>query len=248
MKYIRLYVRLGLLVLFIAFFYLTVILFSQIISKKIWPYVLRFIAKGILFCSGGCVIRDATLCDAYITHNRMYISNHVSWLDVAVLSSVYSMSFVGRKEVKHWPILNSIVSSAGTIYIDRKKKSDVKRVNTILSKKLQQGLAIGLFPEGTTSDGTKLLPFKAPLLESTLMADSEVVPVVLEYFNKDGGRCLDVSYAGEITFWQTISNTLQMRGFTVKITQLPSIKATSFSSRDKLSDELYTQINKIVQK
>ena len=247
MKYIRLYILLGLLLLLIISFYIIILLFSRIISKKVWVYVLRSVAKGILFCSGVRVILDSQFSESYVNNNRMYVANHVSWLDIPVLNAVYSMSFVGRKEVKYWPILNSVVSSAGTIYIDRSKKSDVKRINSIIASRLKNGGAIGLFPEGTTSDGAKLLPFKSPLLESTLVADSEVVPLVLQYFNKDGSKCLDVTYAGDITLWQTLSNTLKLNGVTVKLTKLPSITARMFDSRDKLSTELYTQIHQILQ-
>ena len=104
------------------------------------------------------------------------------------------------------------------------------------------GWAMGLFPEGTTSDGTTVLPFGASIFESAMIAKSKVVPVVIRYRNADG------SFAKEVTFskkrWmESVWNTLRLQGLVIKIDILEPVNATDFASRDELSKYMYEKIS-----
>lgn len=93
------------------------------------------------------------------------VSNHLSYVDIIPLFLNLKCTFVAKKEVRSWPILGFMVMSVGVIFVDRTRKRDVKRVNEILSKSLNKHQGVIVFPEGTTSGGNKILPFRPPLLE-----------------------------------------------------------------------------------
>lgn len=93
----------------------------------------------------------------------LLISNHVSWLDITVLSAVAPVSFVAKQEVASWPFVSWLAKLQRSVFIDRNRRTEVTgKANEILSR-LQAGDHIVLFAEGTSSDGNSVLPFKTPL-------------------------------------------------------------------------------------
>ncbi|MCE2706357.1 MAG: 1-acyl-sn-glycerol-3-phosphate acyltransferase [Proteobacteria bacterium] len=253
MKYLKLYLRLFMLCLVTLGFFIVTLCFYWFLPRNIWAYVLRAVARSILFSAGVKVIFFGEGDSNYLEYNKMVVSNHVSWLDIPVMYSIKRVNFIGRQEIKRWPLLNLLIYAGGTIYIDRRKKRDILRANVIVSDKLKNGAVVGLFPEGTTSDGVALLPFKSSLLESAIMADSEIMPIVIEYFKKNvsgslGDKALEVTYKGDINLWQTVSRSLLLDGIIVHLTKLPSIKASDYSTRDNLAFDLYQRILTVIKK
>src|SRR5262249_10787518 len=95
----------------------------------------------------------------------LLVSNHLSYLDVLVLSSITPAIFVSKSEVKHWPVFGWMARRAGTLFIERAKRGDVARVNDEADRLLETGMLLVIFPEGTSSDGREVLPFRSSLLE-----------------------------------------------------------------------------------
>ncbi|MDX1591367.1 MAG: lysophospholipid acyltransferase family protein [Balneolaceae bacterium] len=93
------------------------------------------------------------------------VSNHLSYIDIIPMFLNLDCTFVAKKEVRHWPVLGFMVSTMGVIFVDRSRKRDVKRVNSILTGSLTKYQGVVIFPEGTTSGGDRVLPFRPPLLE-----------------------------------------------------------------------------------
>lgn len=94
----------------------------------------------------------------------LLISNHVSWLDITVLSAVAPVSFVAKQEVASWPFVSWLAKLQRSVFVDRNRKSEVTgKANEILQR-LQAGDHVVLFAEGTSSDGNGVVPFKTPLL------------------------------------------------------------------------------------
>ena len=100
----------------------------------------------------------------------LYVSNHVSWLDIVVLSTVTPMSFIAKKEVASWPLFGTLATVGRSIYVDRERRHDVGRSLARMRERLDADEVITLFPEGTSSDGNRVLPFR-----SALMAAAEVM-------------------------------------------------------------------------
>ena len=93
----------------------------------------------------------------------LLISNHVSWLDITVLSAVAPVSFVAKQEVASWPFVNWLAKLQRSVFVDRMRRDQVRhRANEILSR-LQSGDHVVLFAEGTSSDGNSVVPFKTAL-------------------------------------------------------------------------------------
>ena len=111
----------------------------------------------------------------------MIAANHVSYVDVLVLAASTPVVFVAKREVRGWPIFGWFARMAGTRFVDREHRADVARVGRELAPALAQGISVGLFLEGTSSDGRRVLPFKSSLLEPAIQLACPVAPVALAY-------------------------------------------------------------------
>jgi 1-acyl-sn-glycerol-3-phosphate acyltransferase len=109
------------------------------------------------------------------------VSNHLSYFDIFVLFSQLRCLFVAKSDVKHWPLIGFIVKTCGILFIDRQNKRDITRVNNDISNNINDNQGIIVFPEGTTSPGTKVLKFRTPLLEYPASMNFPVSYVALSY-------------------------------------------------------------------
>lgn len=103
----------------------------------------------------------------------LVVSNHVSWLDIPVLSAVAPLSFIAKREVGRWPFVSSLARLQRTIFIDRTRRADVPKVAAEMRRRLGEGDTLVLFAEGTSSDGNRVLPFKSSLLAIAAAGDGE---------------------------------------------------------------------------
>ena len=133
----------------------------------------------------------------------LIVSNHVSWLDICVLDSVTPLRFVAKSDVRGWPLIGSLASGVGTIFIERGNPLGTVRTNRAIVQALARGERVAMFPEGTSTDGREIKPFHASLFQPALEAGAHVVVVALRYVNPDGSVNLDASYAGERSLWES---------------------------------------------
>jgi 1-acyl-sn-glycerol-3-phosphate acyltransferase len=97
-------------------------------------------------------------------------SNHVSYVDILVLASLYPSHFLAKREIASWPVFGWIARGAGTVFIDREQAKDVVRAGRELAARLELGLPLTIFPEGKSSRGVEILPFQPSLLEPAARA------------------------------------------------------------------------------
>jgi 1-acyl-sn-glycerol-3-phosphate acyltransferase len=142
---------------------------------------------------------------------RLFIGNHISWLDIYAVQSVTGARFVAKSELAAWPVLGRLMRNAGTVFIERTKRADTLRINQTVREHLDAGEVIAIFPEGTTSDGRDVLKFHGNLLQAALDAGAEIVPFCLRYMDADGHFTDVPAYWGEMTFWQSIKLVLRER-------------------------------------
>ena len=109
------------------------------------------------------------------------VANHLSYIDVIVLASQLDCRFIARQDVSQWPVIGLLCRSVGTIFIDRNNRRDLVRVNAQVARALAEGSGVVLFPEGTSSAGASVLPFKPGLLELASRADFAVSYAALSY-------------------------------------------------------------------
>lgn len=114
------------------------------------------------------------------------VSNHLSYIDILPMFIHMNCTFVAKKAVESWPLLGPMVKHTGVIFVDRSTKRDVTRVNELLSKSLSKHQGIVLFPEGTTTGGDRVLPFRSSLLNYPASASIPVHYSAIQYQTSEG--------------------------------------------------------------
>lgn len=131
----------------------------------------------------------------------LLVCNHLSYLDILLLASLTPAVFVSKHEVRHWPVLGWLARLAGTIFVRRERRGDVGQITQAIRGVLHQGQLVALFPEGTTSNGKQVLPFKSSLLEPATGGDPELFAGHIGYAVSEGSVENDVCYWGDMTFF-----------------------------------------------
>ena len=134
-----------------------------------------------------------------IPSNGLLVCNHLSYLDIIVLGATAPCVFVSKREVRRWPVFGWFASLAGTLFLRRDKRSDVARLTREMRRLLDTGALVVLFPEGTTSDGRDVLPFKSSLLEPATRQPHGLSAGFIEYALADG------SVADEVCYWRDMT-------------------------------------------
>ena len=139
----------------------------------------------------------------------LMVSNHISWLDIPVLHAARHCRFISKSDVKGWPLIGTLATAAGTLYIERTSRRDARRMVQSMEESLQRREILAIFPEGTTGDGRKLLPFHANLLQAAVQIDAPVLPVGLRFIDGATGQISHApSYEGDETLLGSIWRTL----------------------------------------
>lgn len=124
------------------------------------------------------------------------VSNHLSYLDIPIFAAVIDTTFVSKSEIRHWPFVGWMAHMLGIIFINRKVKSDVKRVNDEINEATEnQGVL--LFPEATTSPGTEILRFRSSLLEHAADDELEVSVAAIRYETREN----DIPAYQSVCWW-----------------------------------------------
>ena len=131
----------------------------------------------------------------------LFVSNHASYVDIIILSSLFQTSFVAKKEVSHWPFLGILAKLQNTIFIDRKIGSIAEQENLIIDH-LKKNNNLIIFPEGTSSDGNQVLPFKSPLFNIFKNKTNPKINIqtITIIYKKENGIKLNRSTRRDITW------------------------------------------------
>ncbi len=149
----------------------------------------------------------------------LLVANHISWLDIASLHAAGFCRFVSKADIKKWPVIGTLATGVGTLFIERESRRDAMRVVQHMTERLLAGDVIGVFPEGTTSDGQTLLPFHANLFQAAITANAPVQPVSLQFIDTvTGQRSAAPCYVGDDTLVGSIWRTLRASNIAVVIT------------------------------
>jgi 1-acyl-sn-glycerol-3-phosphate acyltransferase len=132
------------------------------------------------------------------------VLNHVSWLDIFIVHAQRPAHFIAKAEISRWPLLGFLVGRSGTIFIERGKRHAVREINHRIASMLEAGHLVGVFPEGTTSDGNRLLPFHANLIQPAINVGVPVVVAGVRYRNLRGGRTNATLYIDDINLLQSL--------------------------------------------
>lgn len=161
----------------------------------------------------------------------LMVANHVSWLDIFALNVRTPARFVAKSEVKSWPAVGWLVQRAGTLFIRRAVRSDTVHVNARMACLLQQGSAVALFAQGTSTTAEQAVQFHAPLLQCAVAAGAQVQPIAIFYHDKQGARHDAAAFVEDTTLMQSLWRIICTPGIQVTVTYLPPIDANGQDRR-----------------
>ena len=139
----------------------------------------------------------------------MLVANHISWLDIPVMHAARHCRFVSKSDIQAWPLVGTLATAAGTLYIERSSRRDALRMVRTMQEALERHEVLAVFPEGTTGDGREMLPFHANLLQAAVVAKAPVQPVGLRFVDMATGTpSFAPSYIGDETLVGSVWRTL----------------------------------------
>ena len=178
-----------------------------------------------------------------IPKRGLLISNHLSYLDILAISSVTPAVFVSKAEVRHWPLFGWFAKIAGTVFVERERRTQVGKVNREIEAALADGALVVLFPEGTSSNGKDILPFRTSLLEPAASGNHEISTCGLYYeLEKDDGNVSnEICYWGDHVFFPHLVNLAGKRR--IHATLHFGIFHRTTRDRKELAKELHTAVS-----
>lgn len=170
----------------------------------------------------------------------LLVCNHVSYVDILVLVSLAPAVFVAKREVKSWPVMGLLARLGGTVFIDRQRRTHVGAVNDEIQTALDDGALVIVFPEGTSSDGSTVLPFKSSLLEPATQSKHPLNIGRIRYTLADGADDAEVSYWGDDTFFPHLLNLLSKRSVHATVRFVPMEQPSA--DRKELAQQLQAAV------
>jgi len=138
----------------------------------------------------------------------LLVANHISWLDIVAMQAARHCRFISKSDVRHWPLVGMLAAGAGTLFVERASRRDAMRVVHQMADQLRAGDVLAVFPEGTTGDGTQVLPFHANLLQAAISVNVAVQPVAMGFADGVTGQAsLVPCYIGDDTLVQSLWRT-----------------------------------------
>lgn len=153
-----------------------------------WP-------RRFLFWVGYAAGVRARTVGTPLRRHVLFVSNHLSWLDIMVVAGATGAAFVSKDDVARWPVIGWLATLNNTVFVARNERKAVRGQADALRSALASGQPVALFPEGTTAGGTEILPFRASLLASLFppLPGVKVQPVALDY----GEAAHDIAWIGD---------------------------------------------------
>lgn len=177
------------------------------------------------------------LANGEIPQKGILVCNHLSYLDILVLSALTPCVFIAKSEVRNWPIFGWFARLAGTLFTERRRRTQVGPLTAQIRTELDQGGLVVLFPEGTSSDGSGVLPFRSALLEPATDLAYSVTASHIGYELEDGNVGEEVCYWKDMTFAPHVVNLLSKKRIRAQL------KFSGLSERSKERKGLARQLH-----
>jgi len=184
-----------------------------------------------------------------VKKSNLFISNHLSYLDIPILGSKFPLRFVAKSEVESWLIFGFLAKQARSIFIRRKKIDSLNQKNIILNV-ISRKEKVLIFPEGTTSDGNRVLKFKSNSFSSVENQNFIIQPMVIVYSDLNGipiNRWLRpmIAWYGDMDLKPHLSTLVGLMSIKAKLIYLKPVNTKNFENRKDLSNYLEDRIRKV---
>jgi lyso-ornithine lipid O-acyltransferase len=178
----------------------------------------------------------------------LIVCNHTSYIDVLIIASLTPAVFITSVELSSTLFLGTLARLGGSIFVERRKRFGLKREIEMIAGVIADGFTVVLFPEGTTSNGEHIQPFKNSLFDSAVMTGADILPMCLRYTKINGGALNahnrgSVLYYGEETFFRHFPKFLLLKSVDVVVLPLHSIKVHDHISRKELALATHSAIS-----
>ncbi len=168
-------------------------------------------------------------------------SNHISWMDIHAINAFKPIRFVAKSDVAAWPIFGWMAKQLGTVFIKRDSARHGKQVASEVSRVLKND-SVCIFPEGTSTVGDGVLPFRPNLFESAVIAQAPVFSLAITYKSIETGlRSVAPAFIGDMGLLESMANILRSPGLIVELTFLPPSGASPSASSDRKWLALHSQ-------
>jgi len=168
-------------------------------------------ASTVLQRAGMKVVADGTP-----PPHGLVVSNHLSYLDVLAYASTMPCAFVAKQEVRGWPIFGAFATMAGTIYVNRERRTANNHAVALMEEALTAGLRVVLFPEGTSSDGRQMLRFHSGFFEPAVRTNAVVTTAAIAYASSTAEEAA-LAYHGDDVFGTHLVRTLGQRHLEARV-------------------------------
>ncbi|KQT42162.1 MULTISPECIES: 1-acyl-sn-glycerol-3-phosphate acyltransferase [unclassified Methylophilus] len=221
-------------------------LMLPVANRSVRMAIIQWWCRRLLRCFNITLTTSGTV-PGKDTHGVLFVANHISWVDIHSINSLLPVRFVAKLEVRNWPVFGYLVRKSGTIFINRTRQRDAARVVQLASNALKLRDNLCVFPEGTTTEGDQVLPFKSSLIQAAIDANTIVIPVAICYAQPDGSINHAAAYAGETTMIESMLAFIHMRAPTVHLHFCQPIIARELS-RQALAELAHAEITSVLYK
>lgn len=174
---------------------------------------------------------------------RLLLINHISWIDIFGVAAALPARFVAKAEIGRWPIMGSLVTMSGTLYIERGRRHAVSALNKRVRELLEAGESVVVFPEGTTTDGAVLLPFHSNLVAPAIESGCDVWPVALRYTQR-GAPSTAAAFIGDMTLVTSMWNIVSAGGLQIEVAFLEPLSTAEHPTRHLIAQAAHTAIGR----
>jgi 1-acyl-sn-glycerol-3-phosphate acyltransferase len=186
---------------------------------------LRTLARTMLAVLGVRVLRRGPT----LRPGSLVVANHVSWLDILVLTATAPVRLVAKGEVGAWPGIGVLAGFSGAIFIDRSRPKELPATVAAVTAALRSGRSVAAFPEGTTFCGVNRGRFRPALFQAAIDAGAPVVPVSLSY------DTTAAAFIGDDTLWASVRRVAALRSLTVTLVTAPALRPVPGADRRVLA-------------
>ncbi|BBC92071.1 1-acyl-sn-glycerol-3-phosphate acyltransferase [Streptomyces rochei] len=165
----------------------------------------------------------------------LLVANHVSWLDIPLLTAVRPARMLGKTEIRRWPVAGALAARGGTLFIERDRLRALPGTVAVIADALRTGSAVAAFPEGSTWCGRAHGRFHRAVFQAALDAGVPVQPVRLRYWLKDGGTGTAAAFVGEDTLLASLWRVARTRGLVAEVQVRPLIPPDTHPDRRALA-------------
>lgn len=206
---------------------LIVLLVFPVASAKIRRWLVASWSKSVLYALGVKVEADLS----HQTPGALVVANHISWIDIFIISSVMPVAFVSKAEVRQWPVIGWLAAKNDTVFLRRGSRGHAREIGQEISSLLSVQKNVAVFPEGTTTDGTHVQHFHAALIQPALAEGYPVLPLAISYWEPSGERSLAPRYDGDISLGQSTRAIIGRRRLLAKVITTPLLGLTGEDRR-----------------